>query len=195
MPVNIVIIQGHPDARGGHLCHALADAYAKGAGAAGHAVRRIEIGALAFPLIRTREDWATGQPPPDIRAAQEAIAWAGHIVIVYPLWLGTMPALLKAFLEQTARPGFAVAPGSGPKGWRKLLAGRSARVVVTMGIPALVYRWWFGAHSLKSLERNILNFVGIRPVRESLFGMVEQASDATRARWLEKMQALGARGR
>lgn len=195
MPVNIAIIQGHPDARGRHLCHALADAYAEGAQAAGHAVRRIEVGALAFPVIRTVEDWAKGQTPPDIRAAQEAIAWAGHLVIVYPLWLGTMPALLKAFLEQTARPGFAIAPEAGSRAWRKLLAGRSARVVVTMGMPALVYRWWFGAHSLKSLERNILNFIGIRPVRESLFGMVDAASDARRTRWLEKMRALGARAR
>jgi putative NADPH-quinone reductase len=162
---NIAIIQGHPDRRGGHLCHALADAYAEGAEAAGHAVRRIEVAALDFPVLRSREDWADGPLPPDLEAAQQAVAWAGHVVIVYPLWLGTMPALLKAFLEQLFRPGFAVAPEGGPKGWSHMLSGRSARVVVTMGMPALVYRWWFRAHSLKSLERNILKFVGIRPVR------------------------------
>ncbi len=192
---NIAIIQGHPDARGGHLCHALADAYAEGAESAGHVVRRVEVAALEFPLLRAREDWTDAPPPPDIEAAQETIAWAGHMVIVYPLWLGTMPALLKAFLEQTCRPGFAIAAEGGPKGWHRLLTGRSARVVVTMGMPALVYRWWFRAHSLKSLERNILNFIGIKPVRESLFGMVEGASDRKRRRWLESMRALGARAR
>ena len=61
--------------------------------------------------------------------------------------------------------------------WKRLLTGKTARIVVTMGMPAFVYRWYFGGHSLKSLERNILRFVGIRPVRESLIGMVE-GSDA-----------------
>lgn len=192
---NIAIIQGHPDERGGHLCHALADAYAEGAEAAGHAVRRIEVAALDFPVLRRREDWADGPLPPDLEAAQQAVAWAGHLVIVYPLWLGTMPALLKAFLEQLFRPGFAVAPEGGATGWSRLLSGRSARVVVTMGMPALVYRWWFRAHSLRSLERNILKFVGIRPLRESLFGMVEDVSDARRRRWLDRMRALGAAAR
>ncbi len=75
------------------------------------------------------------------------------------------------------------------------LKGRSARIVVTMGMPTLAYRWYFRAHSLKSLERNILKFAGIAPVRESLFGMVENVSPARRSRWLEQMQDHGAAGR
>ena len=75
-----------------------------------------------------------------------------------------MPALLKGFFEQALRPGFAMALT--PKGMAKLLSGRSARVVVTMGMPALIYRWYFGAHGLKSLAQN-LALVGIRPRRSS----------------------------
>ena len=87
--------------------------------------------------------------------AQADIAWAEHLVLLFPLWLGDMPALVKGFLEQVARPGFAFkAEGSNPFA-HKGLAGRSARVVVTMGMPALLYRWYFRAHSVKSLERNI----------------------------------------
>jgi len=56
------------------------------------------------------------------------------------------------------------------------------------------YRWWFFGHGLKGLERSILRFVGIRPVRESLFGMMGTASEARRRRWLEHMRSLGARG-
>jgi putative NADPH-quinone reductase len=103
-----------------------------------------------------------------------------------------MPALLKAFLEQAFRPGFAIGRGGAGSSWKKLLTGKSARVVVTMGMPALVYRWFFRAHSLKSLERNILGFVGIGPIRETLIGTVE-ASAASRERWLAKLRALGAR--
>ncbi len=190
MTRRITIIQGHPDPAGGHLCHALADAYAAGADEAGHAVRRIEVARLDFPLLRTQAEFETGAPPGDLRPAQEAIGWAEQLVIVYPLWLGTMPALLKGFLEQALRPGFAFELK--PKGlWVKRLKGRSARIVVTMGMPAFFYRWYFGAHSLKSLERNILGFCGIRPIRASLFGRVETVADGRRQRWLATMRRHG----
>ncbi len=187
----VVVIQGHPDPAGGHLCHALADAYAAGAASGGHAVERIEVAQLEFPALRSAVEFESGATPRDIKAAQDAIMRADHMVLVYPLWLGTMPALFKAFLEQCFRPGFAL----GTDGrWDELLAGKSARIVVTMGMPALFYRWYYGAHSLKSLERNVLGFVGIAPIRESLFGNVEVVSDAKRAKWLRKMGALGRKG-
>jgi putative NADPH-quinone reductase len=75
-----------------------------------------------------------------------------------------------------------------------LLKGRSARIVVTMGMPAFIYRWFFGAHSLKSLERNILKFVGVKPIRESLVGLVGVKDDRGRKRWLAKMESLGRAG-
>lgn len=90
------------------------------------------------------------------------------------------------------RPGVAFAYQ--PKGFpRKLLAGRSARIVVTMGMPALLYRWYFMAHGLPGLERNILGFAGIAPIRESLFGSLQSADEARRRRWLAETTELGKR--
>lgn len=189
----IVIIQGHPDPAASHLCHALGEAYARGAKEAGHEVERIEIATLDFPLLRTKEEFEHGAIPPSLETAQAAINRADHLVLIYPLWLGSMPALLKGFLEQVFRPGFAFTMESAAtSAWSKRLTGKSARIVVTMGMPALVYRWIFGAHSLKSLERNILGFCGIKPVRESLYGMVEAADAKKRQKWLDKMARLGA---
>jgi putative NADPH-quinone reductase len=192
MVQRIIIIQGHPDPAGDRFCHALADAYAAGAEAAGREAKRIDVAKLEFPLLRTQADFEKGPPPPSVTAAQEAIRWAEHLVIVYPLWLGMMPALLKGFLEQVFRPGFAHRTDA--RGWEALLRGRSARIVVTMGMPALVYRWYFGAHGLKSLERSILAFVGIKPTRETLIGMVGSLNERKSKVWLEKLQALGASG-
>lgn len=194
MAKRILLIQGHPDTSTPHLCHALAEAYASGARAAGHDVRVLDVASLDFPLLRSKADWDHQPVPPALANAQADIQWAEHLVLVFPLWLGGMPALLKGFLEQVARPGFAISPfreGDLPK---KLLSGRSARVVVTMGMPALVYRWYFRAHSLKALERNILGFVGIAPIRETLVGSVEGLSDAQRSAWFEKLKAHGRRG-
>ena len=188
----ILVLQGHPDATAYHLNHALADAYAEGAQRAGHAVRRVEVAALEFPLLRSKADWETGALPDSLRAVQDAIHWAGHIVVLFPLWLGDMPALLKGFFEQVARPGFAVgAAGTGSLP-AKLLSGRSARVVVTMGMPVAVYRWYFRAHSIKALERNILGFAGIAPIRTTFVGSVENLNPAQRQQWLVRLDALGA---
>lgn len=188
----ILVVQGHPDASGQHFDHALADAYAESAEAAGHALRRLDVGAIEFPLIRSRDAWQGDEVPPAIAAAQQDLLWCDHLCLVYPLWLGTMPALLKGFLEQLLRPEYAF--GDTPGRMQHPLRGRSARVVVTMGMPALVYRGFFRSHSLKSLERNILHFVGIRPVRTSVVGGVEGRA-AHRERWLRAMRSLGESGR
>jgi putative NADPH-quinone reductase len=191
MKQRILVIQGHPDAEP-HLCHALALAYAAGAREGGHEVREVDLALLDFPMLRSQQEWEHGALPPALAPAQEGIRWSTHIVLVFPLWLGDMPALVKAFLEQVARPGFAFESGGGERSFaKKGLAGRSARVVVTMGMPALVYRWYFQAHSVRSLERNILGFVGVSPVRRTLVGMVGAMKPAVAARWLQRMQALG----
>ena len=188
----IALIDGHPDGSPERFCHALANAYAEAAAAGGHAVKRLSLAETDIPFLRSARDWSEGTPTPAIRAAQEAIGWADHLVIIYPLWLGAMPALLKAFFEQIGRPGFAIARGK-PTLSPGLLKGKSARIVVTMGMPALIYRFFFRAHSLKSLERNILKFCGIGPIRETLIGSVE-ASAEKREAWLVELRRLGRRG-
>jgi len=187
----IAIIQGHPDPQGSHFCNALADAYASGARGEGHEVDIIEVARLDFSLIRTSAQFRDGAPPVEIREAQDIIRRADHLILIFPLWLGTVPALLKGFLEQTFRDGFAMQFAANGRGWKRLLKGKSARVVVTMGMPAFFYRWYFGAHGLKSLERSVLAFAGVAPIRESLIGRVEGRSTTSRGRWLIRMQELG----
>jgi putative NADPH-quinone reductase len=187
---SIVIIDGHPDAAPERFLHALSQAYATGARRGGHSVQTIEVAKLGFPLLKTAEDFEKGAAPDVIRAAQQVVREADHLVILYPLWLGSMPAVLKGFIEQLFRPGFAFAYAA--RGLpRKLLSGKSAHIIVTMGMPGLFYRWYYRAHSLKSLERNVLNFVGIRPVRATVIGMVGNKNSAKRQAWLRKIEADG----
>lgn len=190
----IAIIDGHPDPDPARLCHALAQAYADGAEAEGHEARAITVSRLDLPLLRSASEWQTTPGLSALGDCQAKIAWADHLVFVYPLWLGAMPALLKGFLEQAFRPGFALKTGERALGGG-LLTGKSARIVVTMGMPASIYRWYFGAYSPKSFERNVLRFVGIGPIRETLIGSVAAADDADRARWIERMRHLGREGK
>lgn len=189
----IVILQGHPDADKSHLGHALAGAYARAAQAAGNEVDTIFVADLDFPVLRTKSDFEKGVVPEHIKESQQLIKKADHIVIFYPLWLGTMPALLKAFIEQVFRPGFAFAEVEESRMPEKLLKGKSARIVITMGMPVFIYRWYYGAHSLKSLERNVLKFAGIGPISETLIGMVESGNKKKMQKCFKKMTQLGSK--
>ena len=73
----------------------------------------------------------------------------------------------------------------------RILRGKSARIIVTMGMPGFVYRWWFWAHALKMLRRNILGFIGVRPIRSSILGNIEGVGAEGRRRWLERVEELG----
>lgn len=193
MSKRILIIQGHPDGAHRHLCHALAEAYADGARAAGHSVDVVDAGRLPVPLLSDPGAWQNEAVPAELLPAQQAIGRAEHIVLVFPLWLGDMPARLKGFLEQVLRPGFAIARTPANPMKAGLLGGRSARVVVTMGMPAPFYRLFYRAHALQLLRRDILAFVGIGPVAATVVGMAGAMPPERVARWCARLARLGAR--
>jgi putative NADPH-quinone reductase len=185
-------LQGHPHADPSHLCHALADAYEQGAIDAGYNVTRLTLATMDIPYLHDPGDFAK-PPPPQIIDAQETIKAADHLFIVYPLWLGTMPALVKAFFEQISCNEFAIAQAESG-GWpRKMLKGKSARVVVTMGMPSLAYKVFFGAHGVRGFECSILNMSGFKPIRETLIGAVDILSPKQIDRVLTRMRSYGGR--
>jgi putative NADPH-quinone reductase len=195
MAKRIILILGHPDSRPERFCSALAESYLEGARSAGHEVRMIKIADQDISFIRTWDDFYNIMPNPEIVAVQQDLAWAEHWVLIYPLWLGEMPALLKAFFEQVCRPAFAFNPST-DKGFPKgKLKGRSARIIVTMGMPAIAYRWFYGAFGLRALERSILGFIGIGPIEHSIIGGVSDASADKSKKWLASAAALGKSGK
>lgn len=191
MAKSILILNGHPDPRPERFCAALAEAYGDAAQAAGHTVRRIDLGTLETPLLDTAA--AFGDPTSEtFRAVQDEILAADHLVLVFPLWLGMTPAKTKAALEQIYRAGFGFTVR--PRGWTSKLRGRSARVIVTLSTPGPLFRIVFGAHGPRALEKSVLWLSGFKPIHRSVVGDVEGIGPKGRARWLAKMRALGARG-
>jgi len=188
----VLVINGHPDPSPDRLCAALANAYVEGAAEGGLDVRRLAIGDVDFPVLRTAAEFSASAPEGPIRRAQDDVVWADHMVIVHPLWLGGEPALLKAFLEQVLRYGFALDPSH--KRLRGLLTGRSIRLIVTMGMPAALYRVLFGP-TLKPLMPLMFFFTGFWPIRMTLLGGVADAPPARRFAWLARVRRLGREGR
>ena len=189
MARRVCVIEGHPEAGAGHFCDALAAAYARGAEAAGAEVVRLALPAIAPEPLGGEAEFATAPEGP-MATARAEVAAADHLVIVFPLWLGGMPARLKAFFEQLARAGFALEPAE--TGWPvQKLKGRSARIVVTMGMPAIAYRVWFLNCGVSVLRRMILGLAGVGPIRQTTIGGVGGLSDASARRRLARMERLG----
>ncbi len=192
MKNRILIIDGHPDPKGPHFVHELADYYRQGAKEGGHQVRLLRVGALRFPLLTSSKAYLKGKVPASIVAAQKSIRWADHVVLLYPLWLGTLPAKLKGFIEQVLRPGFAFEQRGAGQHPRRLLGGRSARVVVTRGMPELFDEVDRSPRSIRNVAVEVLEICGVRPVRITVVEGAETMTDVERDKVHYDMRRLGA---
>jgi NAD(P)H dehydrogenase (quinone) len=189
MPKKILVIFGQPQRKsyGG----ALAQAYVAGAREAGAEVKELYLGDLWFNPVDTTSLAHLAELEPDLVLAQEAITWADHLVFIYPIWWGTIPALLKGFIERVFLPGFAVNFRDNSPLWDKLLKGRSARLIVTLNTPSWVYRWYFGRPGHNTMKKTILEFCGIKPVRITEIGPIRGSTEVKRQQWLGKVHDMG----
>jgi putative NADPH-quinone reductase len=188
----IYILLGHPDSE--TLSGNLADSYEKAAMDAGHEVRRTNVGELKFDPILHKGYKVIQEIEPDLLKVQEDFKWADHIVVLYPNWWCTMPALLKGMFDRMFIPSFAFNFSKEKPGeWTPLLTGKSARVIVTAGMKPLKIRFHFGDFT-NELARGILGFAGIKPVEITVFGPAERASDAKKESWHKKIEGYGKKG-
>ena len=189
--MNILTIHGHPEADS--FGAALADAFVEGGRSAGHDVRVLSLRDLDFdPVLRHRSK-RFEDVEPDILAARASITWADHIMIQYPTWWASTPALLKGFIDRTFVPGFAYQYRDGKSGWDKLLTGKTGSLLVTMDAPS-IGDWilYFGA-SRRAVKVGVLWFCGIKPTKVATFAPIKGSTDAKRTAWLEKARDMGAR--
>lgn len=189
--MKILVIIGHP--RPDSLCHALAEEYIQGAREAGAQLRRLDIRELTFSRDVENQVMRQQRTEPDIDRARHLLDWAQHVVFIYPTWWGTMPSLLKGFLDRVLLPGFAFRHAENAFGYEGLLKGRSAHLMTTMDTPPLVYRLVYRAAGYHVMRRATLNFCGIAPVRITPFGSVLQSDAGLRNRWLERARQEGQR--
>ncbi len=189
MSKRILVILGHHSTNS--LCGAFAESYIQGANASGHEVRFMSVGQISFdPWLRNGYESIQALEP-DLVKAQNDIIWAQHIVFIYPIWWGAMPALLKGFIDRTFLPGFAFNFKDGSSLWDQLLTGRSAHLLVPMDTPPWYYRWVMRMPGHNLMKRAILGFCGIKPVAVSSFGPVKDSSPEKRQKWLEQVNKFG----
>lgn len=183
---------GHPDVDS--LNYTLADEYERGALAAGHEVRRQNISEMQFDPILHKGYKSIQSLEPDLVAFQENMKWCNHFVVVYPTWFSTMPALLKGLFDRAWLPGFSYHFPEKGLGWKRLLKGRTARMIVTSDTIPLVLRIVFG-DTTNEMRKGILWFAGFSPVRVTKFGYLKHFGMWRRERMKQKAYSLGKKAR
>ncbi len=185
----ILIINGHPDKESFNF--ALSEAYKKGALDSGAEIQEILVRGLIFnPNLQFGYRKRT-ELEPDLIDAQEKIKWATHLVWIYPVWWGSLPAILKGFIDRVFLPGFAFQKRENSVWWDKLLTGKTARIICTLDQPAWYYWLVYRQPSTNAMKKLTLEFSGIKPVKVTTIGPIRLSKDSYRANWLKKIETLG----
>ncbi|MGI9551235.1 MAG: NAD(P)H-dependent oxidoreductase [Aurantibacter sp.] len=195
MPANkkIVLINGHPDKESFNF--ALAEAYIKGAKKSNAELQIINVRDLRFdPNLQFGYRQRT-ELEPDLLESWKKIKWADHLVLIYPVWWGSVPALMKGFFDRLFLPGFAFQKKEGSLWWDKFLIQKSARIICTMDQPPWYYRLINGRPSHYAMKKLTLNFVGIKPVKITSIGPLRLSKIEFRTKWLKKVEQLGERNK
>jgi len=112
------------------------------------------------PILHKEEHYTQGNTviSKQNKEIQEKIKQS-DLIFIYPVWWGTMPAILKGFFDKVLTPGFAyIFKGKMPT---PLLKGKKALVITTVGAPNFFYLLT-GNRPKKIISKNILKFCGIK---------------------------------
>ncbi len=172
--MNVYILCGHPDSQS--LCAHLTQMYMHCALLKGHSVKVQYLGQMHFDPVLHHGYKDIQFLEPDLIKAQENILWCNHWVIVYPVWWGSLPALLKGFLDRTLHPGFAFKYRENSIWWDKFLTGRSAELIATSDAPGFWLNWTYRASDFKTLKTATLEFCGVKPVKTRRIDRVKHKS-------------------
>lgn len=191
MSKKILVLLGHPDKEtfSGHI----ADQYQAAAEEAGHDVERANLGELKFDPILHKGYKEIQQLEPDLLDLQEKFRNADHIVIVYPNWWTTMPALLKGLFDRFWLPGFAFNFNKETKKLEKHLSGKTARVLIVSGTHGPIETWWKYGDYTNEIQYGILEFAGIN-TKVTAFGPCEKVNNVCREKWMDQIAKLARKG-
>ena len=154
--MKVLLVFAHPEPQS--LSASLRDVAIQELEAAGHEVRmsdlyamhwksevdRSDFPALApderlLPVAASKDAFATGTLTGDVKAEIDKLLWADALILQFPLWWFTMPAILKGWVDRVFAYGFAYGVGEhSEKRWgdrygEGRLAGKRAMLVVTAG--------------------------------------------------------------
>lgn len=186
----VFIWSAHP--KQGSLSEAIADAYQKGASNNGNSkIRRNNLSEMSFNDSSFTGYDARNVLEPDLKTWQENIEWADHLLFVYPYWWGGMPAQAKSVIDKALTPGFAFKYKNKGLQWDKLLATKTADVIITSDTPPLIDTLLYRKPARRVIKNQVLGFCGIKTKNILQFGSVKTATPRKIDKWILRAERLG----
>lgn len=191
--MRLLFVHAHPvpESFNAALCAAAVET----ARARGHEVRLVDLHAERFnPVMSTdeRRGYTQGVPiPADLLPHVEALQWAEGLILVYPTWWYSQPAILKGWMDRVWRPGIAFTLHDEGQRLRAALTNiRLIGVITSFGSP-----WWFwtfliGAPGRKIILRG-LRFCTNRRTRTFWLGLheIDSQTEADCRRYIDRVRS------
>lgn len=181
----IVVINGHPSETS--FNHSLVQAYLEAAIKLGIQTELIEIGQLNFdPNLKFGYEKRIDLED-DLLESWEKIINADHLVWIFPVWWGGLPAITKGFIDRLFLPSMAFSYYNNSNRVYGKLQNKTARIVTTLDQAGWTYKWYFGEPSTRQLKQATLQFCGVKKVKTDYIGSIRGSSPAQREKWLQSM--------
>jgi putative NADPH-quinone reductase len=182
----IVVINGHPSKSSFNA--ALADAYITSVAKYNVQVDLIEVGQLHFdPNLKNGYEKRM-ELEPDLIEAWKKIELADHLVWVFPVWWGGLPAVTKGFIDRVFLPSTAFSYYENSNRIKGHLVNKTARIITTLDQPGWFYKWYFAEPSTRQLKKTTLEFCGVKKIKTVYIGSVRGSSELKREKWLRQME-------
>lgn len=188
MSKRVLILAANPkkDSFVSHLAQTYANSAKKQ-----HDVKLLNLSDMAFDVDLSDGYENNHSMEDSLKSFQNALEWCEHLVIVTPIWWGSLPAKLKGLIDRTLLPGFAFQYEEGKLMPEQLLKGRTARIVMTMDTPPWYYVLFQGAPAIKQLKIATLKFVGFHSVKSNMIGPIISSTEKSRNKWVNTISKLG----
>ena len=192
-----LVVFNHP--YGGSYCSAILEAVEDGVKDGGQECRVINLDQDDFdPVMRAKDliafsgagrvgESALGTVDEQVMEYKKDLEWADHLVMIFPIWWMTMPAMMKGFVDKVIFPGVAYEMDNGRLRTR-LHSLKQVTIITTMNTPADIYRNNFGNSLEGSLMKGTFNQIGIHDIRWISLNMVKQSGDEKRWLWLDEIE-------
>jgi NAD(P)H dehydrogenase (quinone) len=206
--MNVLIVYAHPEPSS--FTGALKDAAVRALATAGHHVEVSDLYAEGFNPVAGRHDFTgaadparfhyqseqlhasrTGSFAVDLVREQERLLRADLLVLIFPLWWGGLPAIVKGWFDRVCAYGMAYADGR--RFARGYFVGRRALLGLTTGgtIERFSASGSYGEmrHVLHSVKRCILEYLGLEVMEPFVAYAAPRVDSAARAEYLRSWQA------
>ncbi|MEM6830308.1 MAG: NAD(P)H-dependent oxidoreductase [Bacteroidota bacterium] len=185
----VLVINGHPDKES--FNYALSESYLDGLEDSHVQVELLNIADLDFNPNLKYGYRKISELEPDLLEAIDKIKQADHMVWVLPMWWYGMPALMKGFIDRIFLPGFFFKYQKGNPFPKKLLKGKTARLIITADTVRWYDRWFMRSPLIHQFKKGTLEFCGVKPVKITYIAPIKDSTDSFRAQWLLKVKRLG----